>query len=117
MGKVCLNQANPRDLVALKNSLRQIPSLISALQKSAQAQLLELAAGLDPLTEVAETIQRALLDEPSPVARDKEGRMIRPGYDPHLDQYLKVSQEGKQWIAALEAQEKANRNCFSQGGL
>ena len=105
MAKVCLNQAGPRDLVALKNSLALCrPCRIAAGKLPFRPK--EWGRDLDPLPEVAEPISRALLDEPSPIIRDKEARMIRRGYHPTLDQYLKVSREGKEWIATLEAQER-----------
>ena len=104
--KACLHQATPRDLVALKISLQQLPAFRESLLQSRQATLNALGQGLDPLTDLAEAIQQALLDEPSPIIRDKESRVIRRGYHPTLDQYLQVSREGKEWIAALEVKER-----------
>ncbi len=104
--KTCLNQATPRDLAALKNSLGPLPALREALRQSAFPGLREAGENLDTLEDIAETIRQALLDEPSPTIRDKEARLIRRGYDPTLDRYLQVSREGKEWIAALEARER-----------
>jgi DNA mismatch repair protein MutS len=104
--KACLQQATPRDLVALKVSLQQLPALRESLLQSRQAALSALGERLDPLTDLAEAIQQALLDEPAPIIRDKESRVIRRGYHPTLDQYLQVSREGKEWIAALETKER-----------
>ena len=104
--KACLQQATPRDLVALKISLQQLPALRESLLQSRLATLSALGQGLDLLTDIVEAIQQALLDEPSPIIRDKESRVIRRGYHPTLDQYLQVSREGKEWIAALEAKER-----------
>jgi len=106
VAKACLNQANPRDLVALKNSLQQLPWVAQALQKSLHPRLQELGSGLDLLSDVALLISQALLDEPSLGLKDKEARVIRPGYHPALDNYLMAGSEGKQWIAALETKEK-----------
>ncbi|RPH87292.1 MAG: DNA mismatch repair protein MutS, partial [Desulfobacteraceae bacterium] len=104
--KACLQQATPRDLVALKISLQQLPAFRESLLQSRQEALSAIGESLDPLTDLAEAIQQALLDEPAPIIRDKESRVIRPGYHPTLDQYLQVSREGKEWIAALEAKER-----------
>jgi DNA mismatch repair protein MutS len=104
--KICLNQAGPRDLVALKNSLEHLPSIKHLLEESGHPGLKEAAQGLDPLPEVADLIARALLDEPSLNWKDKEARMIRLGYEAQLDQYLKVSREGREWISRLEAEER-----------
>jgi DNA mismatch repair protein MutS len=104
--KACLQQVTPRDLVALKISLQQLPAFRESLVQSRQAALSELGRDLDPLTDLAEAIQQTLLDEPSPVIRDKESRVIRRGHHPTLDQYLQVSREGKEWITALETKER-----------
>ena len=106
VAKTCLNQAGPRDLIALKNSLRQLPGLREALIQTSHPQLKAAGEALDPLEDVADLLHRALLDEPSPGLRDPGGRIIRRGYQADLDQYLTVSREGKEWIAALEARER-----------
>ena len=106
VAKACLQQASPRDLVALKISLQQLPAFRDLLLQSRQPTLNALGRDLDPLPDLAEAIQQALLDEPSAVVRDKDSRVIRRGYHPTLDQYLQVSLEGKEWIAALETRER-----------
>ena len=106
VAKVCLNQAGPRDLVALKNSLGHLPSIKGLLKESVHPKLQALGEGLDPLPEVVDLISRAVLDEPSLNWKDKEARIIRLGYEAQLDQYLTVSREGKEWIAQLEAKER-----------
>ena len=80
VAKVCLNQAGPRDLVALKNSLQHLPWVAQALQESLHPRLQELGSGLDPLSDVARLISQAVLDEPSLIWKDKEARIIRLGY-------------------------------------
>ncbi len=72
VAKVCLNQAGPRDLVALKNSLGHLPSIKGLLKESAHPKLQALGEGLDPLPEVVDLISRAVLDEPSLNWKDKE---------------------------------------------
>ncbi len=106
VAKVCLNQAGPRDLVALKNSLAHLPAIGRILEESAHPRLKEIGTEMDPLPEVTDLISRAVLDEPSLNWKDKEARIIRLGYHAQLDQYLTVSREGKEWIATLEAQER-----------
>ncbi len=106
VAKVCLNQAGPRDLVALKNSLAHLPAIGRILEESTHPLLKEIGTEMDPLPEVTDLISRAVLDEPSLNWKDKEARIIRLGYHAQLDQYLTVSREGKEWIATLEAQER-----------
>ncbi|MBA4395467.1 MAG: DNA mismatch repair protein MutS, partial [Desulfobacca sp.] len=106
VAKVCLNQAGPRDLVALKNSLGHLPAIGRLLGESAHPILKEIGTALDPVPEVTDLITRAVLDEPALNWKDKEARIIRQGYQATLDQYLTVSREGKEWIAQLEAKER-----------
>ncbi|MBI4767865.1 MAG: DNA mismatch repair protein MutS [Deltaproteobacteria bacterium] len=106
VAKVCLNQAGPRDLVSLKNSLTHLPAIGRLLEECSHPLLKEIGAGLDSLPEVTDLISRAVLNEPSLNWKDKEARIIRLGYQAQLDQYLTVSREGKEWIANLEARER-----------
>lgn len=106
VAKVCLNQAGPRDLVALKNSLGHLPAIGRLLCEGVHPILNDIGTGLDTLPEVTDLISRAVLDEPSLNWKDKEARIIRLGYHAPLDRYLTVSREGKEWIAQLEAKER-----------
>ncbi len=103
-GKLALGQSNGRDLAALKDSLRQIPLLKEKLSGVQTVRLAELAETLDPLEDVCELIEKALVDDP-PVSL-KEGGLVREGYDEQLDQYIHASRDGKSWIASMEAREK-----------
>jgi DNA mismatch repair protein MutS len=113
VAKVCLNQAGPRDLVALKNSLLHLPSIRQLLTESLHPSLQALGADVDSLPEVAELIGRAVLDEPALNWKDKEARIIRLGHDLQLDQYLTISRECKEWIAQLETKEKKRTGIHS----
>jgi len=106
VAKVCLNQAGPRDLVALKSSLAHVPAIARILEESSHPRLKEIGTGTDTLPEVTDLISRAVLDEPSLNWKDPEARIIRPGYHAQLDRYLTVTREGKEWISQLEAKER-----------
>jgi len=103
-GKLALGQANGRDLMALKESLRQVPLLKSKLASVQTVRLAELADLLDPLDDVCALIENALVDDP-PVSL-KEGGLIREGFDENLDRLIHASRDGKSWIASMEAREK-----------
>jgi DNA mismatch repair protein MutS len=103
-GRIAYGTANGRDLNALKNSLKRIPS-IQALCRSLDAEpLTDLANRMDACVDIADAIERAILDEP-PVSL-KDGGLIRPGFDSKLDELRDASQNGKQWIAELERLER-----------
>jgi DNA mismatch repair protein MutS len=103
-GRIAYGTANGRDLIALKNSLKRIPSIQQICRSLDAAPLSLLASRMDACTDIADAIERALSEEP-PVSL-KEGGLIRPGYDSKLDELREASQNGKQWIAELERQER-----------
>ena len=103
-GRVAFGNANARDLIALKKSLQQVPNIIRILMEINDDKLEPLLVKCDPCTEVADLLEKALVE--SPPLSIKEGNMIKDGYDHKLDQYRDASRNGKTWIAALEKQER-----------
>ncbi len=66
--------------------------------------LASAAKALDSHPELAGLLNRALVDDP-PTALT-EGHLIRTGYSPELDELKSMSRSGKEWIAALERDER-----------
>jgi DNA mismatch repair protein MutS len=104
LSKVTLESANARDLLALKNSLRQLPLIRSYIAGFRAARLRELWEQLDELADVHELLERSI--HPSPSALLTEGDLIRPGYHNELDELRGLSQNSKQAVAAIEARER-----------
>ncbi|MBI4948553.1 MAG: DNA mismatch repair protein MutS [Deltaproteobacteria bacterium] len=102
--RASLGAAGPRDLVALKDSLKVIPELIDALSRFNGALLKDVSAALDAVPEASALIERAIIDAPPVNARD--GGFIRAGFDATLDELRSIRSGGKDWIAALEASER-----------
>ncbi|MDP2688496.1 MAG: DNA mismatch repair protein MutS [Deltaproteobacteria bacterium] len=102
--RVTLGVAGPRDLVALKDSLRKIPEIQALLKTFSSKLLKETATAIDPVTEAAAAIEDAIVDCPPLTVRD--GGVIREGYSPTLEELRKTGSGGKDWIAALEAAER-----------
>ncbi len=96
--------ANARDLLALKNSLRIIPSLTKTLEGVKSSVLLKAAAGLDPLSDICGLIEESIAGEPPAAVRD--GNIIRDGYSPEVDRLRSVQREGRTWLVGLEAGER-----------
>jgi DNA mismatch repair protein MutS len=97
------NNANARDLLQLRLSLEKIPGL-RAILALAEAELLQNQR--DDLLEFPELIEhlaKAVQDDPPVSTRD--GGMIRRGFNQELDEFLKASTEGKEWIATYQAKE------------
>ncbi|TYO99701.1 DNA mismatch repair protein MutS [Geothermobacter ehrlichii] len=102
--KISMATANAKDLVALKNSLLRLPEIIDRLEGFERQLLADLARRIDPLSDLAELIGRAIVDDPPFVLR--EGGLIRDGYHAELDELRLISREGKNWIAGLEQRER-----------
>jgi len=102
--RVILGTANARDLVGLKNSLKGLPGIRKILEETSSPLLVEILEELDPLEDVVGWIHQALVDDPP--AGLKEGGLIREGFDPRLDEWIRISREGKTYISRLEAAER-----------
>jgi len=96
--------ASPRDAVALKSALEQIPALQRALAVDESGPLAELGARLRPFPDVVLLIARAIVDDPPAVMA--EGGVIRLGFAPELDALLEGASEARSYIAGLEASER-----------
>ena len=103
-GKIAYGNANGRDLISLKNSVKQLPKVKEILSKTESGLLKELYGELDTLQDVYELIEKSIVEEP-PISV-KEGGIIKLGYDPEIDQLKKATTEGKTWIVQLEAKER-----------
>jgi len=103
-GRIVLGKGTARDLVHLVASLRLLPEARRLLSGSESPLLRELAERLEPLEDLARRIERAIVDEPPAGAR--EGGIIRPGYDPELDELRGIGSDGKGWIASFQDAER-----------
>ena len=93
-----------RELVALRRSLESLPEVAESMKPAVTLALRQLASRVLPQSELAETLARALVDEPPALARD--GGAIRAGYDAELDAIRASSREAREWIARLETSER-----------
>ena len=103
--RVALARAHPRDLLALRDSFQSLPALQEYLLEFHSSLLKRIATSLDTLDDLAEMIAKTIRDD-APISL-AEGGVIRKGVDPELDRYLDATRNNKEWIAALEAREKA----------
>ena len=104
MTKIVYGNASPRDITALGAAMMRLPGLRELLGDAASSGLQEIFAAIDPLTDMAELIAAAIDDEP-PITL-KDGGVIRPGYDPKLDEVRYLSDHMKEIIADIEARER-----------
>ncbi len=104
VGKIAYGNTNARDMISLKNSLKQLPYLKSVLASSKSELLQNLYISLDELTDIHDLIEKAIVDDP-PISIT-EGGIIKLGYNEEVDELKKAGIQGKNWLIELEAKEK-----------
>ncbi|MGQ9497525.1 MAG: DNA mismatch repair protein MutS [Desulfotomaculales bacterium] len=109
--RIAYGTATARDMVALKVSLRAVPPVREMLSDFRDELLVDLCGRLDPLEDVADLLERALVDDPPVGVRD--GGLIRDGYNAEVDRLRSVGSEGRDWLCAFEAQERERTNIRS----
>jgi DNA mismatch repair protein MutS len=103
IGKVSYGNCNPKDLVALKISLQNLPALSLALKDVSSESLVKISR-LPNLEYPKELINNAIKDEPATTVR--EGNIVRVGYNSELDELRDIAKNVKTFIAELEEKEK-----------
>ncbi|RKY10785.1 MAG: DNA mismatch repair protein MutS, partial [Planctomycetota bacterium] len=93
-------RTTPKDLVALKITLRMIPDLISELSECKSDLALGLAKKCDSMDELADLLDSAIEHEPPSHIRD--GGVIRAGFDAELDRLRSISKDGRSWLAEYQ---------------
>ena len=102
--RVTYQTANPRDLIAFRNSIHMLPP-IKTLMSDFQSPLLKrLYEQLDTLDELYELIERSIMEEPPLTLHD--GGILKEGYNEEVDRLRKAKTDGKSWLADLEAKER-----------
>ena len=103
-GKMAYGNANARDMVTLKNSLMKLPEVKQILTNCKSELLKELYENLDELQDIYQLIETAIVDDPPMTIKD--GGIIKLGYDEEIDKLKTAQTEGKNWLIALETEEK-----------
>jgi len=103
-GRVAFGNVNPRELLQLAKSLEATKPIIQALVESGNPDLEKYGQGIDPQSELAESITNCLVDQPPISAKD--GGIIRAGVSEDLDKYREAMNGGKKWLAQMEMEER-----------
>jgi DNA mismatch repair protein MutS len=105
VGRLNLGSATPRDLVALRRSLDQVPQIREGLAHAESSLLQVLNDAADELADVRALVANAIEDDPP--AKVIDGGVIRTAYSAELDELRSLSRDAKQTIASMEAAERA----------
>lgn len=118
MAKIAKESANARDLVMLKNSIKNIPEVkrnianivskdldkIENIDNSKKKYLYEIMNNIDVLEDIYTLIDLSI-NEDCPLVI-KEGDIIKSSYNEEVKKYRQASTEGKKWLMQLEVKEK-----------
>ncbi len=104
LARVALRSARPRDLTALRESLRALPSLREALASLDSPLLQELHERSADHMDVLDLLTHAIAVEPSTFVRD--GDVIAADYDPDLDELRRIATNTDEFLLELERRER-----------
>ena len=100
VAKVDAARANPRDLRALADSLRAVPSLIDDTATPEGGHDFDFT----PQPALVDLLDRSIADDPP--AMMNSGGYIASGYDAELDELRSLATEGHEWMAQYQAREQ-----------
>ena len=97
-GRIALGNANARDLIQLKNSLKVLPTIKQMLKT------IDFYYEIDTLTPLYELLEKSIYEEP-PIGL-KEGYLIKPSFSKELDELKELRSGGKNFISKFEIEER-----------
>ena len=110
-GRIASRSAAPRDLAAIKETLRAVERVREEMGRCDSEMLVRLRSGLHAAPEVVELVERAIVDDPPASLRG--GGAIRPGFDGELDELSAVRSNATGWIAELQHRERQRTGIHS----
>ena len=104
--RITYQTANPRDLIAFRNSLEMLPAIAMLLGDLSCDLVDEIRDEFDDLRDLYDLLHESIQEEPPISTRD--GDIIKEGFHEEVDKLRAAKTEGKSWLAELEAKEKEN---------
>ncbi len=104
MTKISYLSANPRDLIAMRNSLRMLGPIRQVLSSFEDGQLASIREEIDPFEDLIALLDASIEEEPPILVR--EGGIIKTGYDPDIDHLRLARTQGRQWLMDLEEEDR-----------
>jgi DNA mismatch repair protein MutS len=104
MGRVCCEKAGPRDLIAVRDSLRMLPEIKKVISGSTSRVLTGVAETMPEVDDIERVISESIRDEVPTLF--KQGAVVREGFDSALDTLREASSDAKRWILDLQESER-----------
>ena len=109
--RVALRSARPRDLSALRDSLRKLDELRTALGTPESPLLAQMAQDLATPSACVDLLVRAIQPEPAALLRD--GGVVADGFDADLDELRAIKRNCGAFLLELEARERSRSGIAS----
>ncbi|MFA5745362.1 MAG: DNA mismatch repair protein MutS [archaeon] len=111
ISKIGFGNCNPRDLIALKQSLQIIPNIKTTLQDGDSNKLKEIRENLVSLNNIVKLIDAGVVD--SPPLSIREGGFIKPQFSKELYDITNINKTTNSWLMEYEAELKQKTNIKS----
>ncbi len=105
VSRVSLGTVNPRDLVALKNTLKRLPSLKSKCSQFKSELLSSQNEEINTLEKLTDLIDRAIIDKDTPVTV-REGKIIKEGFSEQIDYLNRLIKGSQEILREIETRER-----------
>lgn len=104
ISRIVLGNANCRDLIALKNSIGQIPYIKKMLENCGSELISKNNSLMDELDDMYGLIESSIVEDP-PISV-KDGGIIKSGFNEEVDRLRDAAANGKEWILSIESKER-----------
>lgn len=104
ISRVSTGRATPRELIAIKSSLKKIPFIKEILANFKVSTIKQIGTSLEALNNIVEKIEETIVDNPPNQVND--GGIIKSGFSAELDELRDIAIHGKEWIANLQKDER-----------
>ncbi len=104
LSRIETNSTSPKDLLSLKATLRMIPEIKTLLSGAGSVALKKLNAQLALHGPIFDLLDRSMNENGT--GNIKDGKYVREGFSPELDELRSLSENSQKYIADLEEKEK-----------
>ena len=104
MTRITYRTANPRDLIAFKNSIEVLPGIRTVLSGMYADEIKGILDDLDDLSDLYGLINEAIIED-APISVH-DGGIVKTGYNEEVDRLRSADTDGKHWLLELETEEK-----------
>ncbi|GHO73636.1 DNA mismatch repair protein MutS [Ktedonobacter sp. SOSP1-85] len=105
-GRIRQGTAVRNEVLGLRDNLEHVPELRELLRGCEALLLRELAEEMQDCQEVIDLVDRALMRSGEEDEHGDDGRLIRQGYDPELDELFASIRDSRRWMVSLEGCER-----------